>query len=99
MEILVKLVRWLAGLALGVIAYGALDAGDTVPFILILTGALVVLPPIGALVGRFVAPVARHGVAIGLGFALVIAGLAVAGLGDGRRPASDGAEGIQQAAD
>ena len=45
MEMLVKLVRWLAGLALGVIAYGALYAGDTVPFILILAGALVVLCP------------------------------------------------------
>lgn len=99
MEMLVKLVRWLAGLALGVIAYGALYAGDTVPFILILAGALVVLPPVGALVGRFVAPVARHGVAIALGFALAIAGLAVAGLGDGGRAASAEAKDIRQAAD
>ena len=99
MEMLVKLVRWLAGLALGVIAYGALYAGDTVPFILILAGALVVLPPVGALVGRFVALVARHGVAIALGFALAIAGLAVAGLGDGGRAASGEAKDIRQAAD
>ena len=80
---LINLVRWLAGLTLGFIAYGALLAGDIIPFILMLAGALVVLPPVGALIGRFVAPVARHGVAIGLGFALVLAGLAVTGLTSG----------------
>ena len=99
MQMLVKLVRWLAALALGVIAYGALYAGDTVPFILILAGALVVLPPVGALVGRFIAPVARHGVAIALGFALVLAGLGVASLGSGGQPVAGEAEGVRQTAD
>ncbi|MFZ7096740.1 hypothetical protein ACOPJQ_02280 [Luteimonas dalianensis] len=80
---LIKLVRWVAALALGLIAYGALRAGDVVPFLLILAGALVVLPPVGALLGRLAAPVGRHGVAIAVGFAFVMAGLAVTGLTSG----------------
>ncbi len=80
---LIKLVRWIAALALGFIAYGALLAGDIVPFILMLAGALVVLPPVGALLGRVIAPLNRHGMAIAVGFAFVLAGLAVTGLTSG----------------
>lgn len=80
---LINLVRWLAGLALGFIAYGALRAGDVIPFILMLTGALVVLPPVGSLLGQLIAPLNRHGMAIAVGFAFVLAGLAVTGLTSG----------------
>src|SRR5690554_7130666 len=97
MEILIKLVRWLAGLALGFIAYGALRAGDTIPFTLMLAGALVVLPPVGALAGRLATPVGRHSVAIALGFTLVLAGLAVAGLTSDRAPVPGETPGSEQA--
>lgn len=86
MELLLKLVRWALALVLGFIAWRALSLGDIVPGVLMLAGALVILPPAGALVARFAAPVARHAVAIGLGFALVLCGLAIAGLDSERAP-------------
>lgn len=89
---LIKLVRWALALALGFIAFGAMYAGDTVPAILMVAGALVILPPVGAFVGRFAPPVARHGVAIAIGFALVLAGLAVTSLTSGGAKAPDGSE-------
>jgi len=86
MDLLLKLVRWGLALVLGLIAWRALSLGDTVPGVLMLAGALVIVPPVGALVARLAAPVARHGFAIGLGFALVLAGLAAAGLDPERGP-------------
>lgn len=86
MELLLKLVRWALALVLGIIAWRALSLGDIVPGVLMLAGALVIVPPVGALIARLAAPVARHGVAIGLGFALVLAGLALAGLDPERGP-------------
>ena len=87
MEMLLRLVRWVLALVLGFIAWRALSLGDIGPGVLMLAGALVIVPPVGALVGRFAAPVARHAVAIGLAFTLVLAGLALAGLDPERSPA------------
>lgn len=81
MQLLLTFVRWALALALGFIAFTALQAGDTLPALVMFLGALVVLPPIALLLGRLAAPLARPAVAIGLAFALVLAGLALAGLG------------------
>lgn len=86
MQMLLKLVRWVLALVLGFIAWRALSLGDIVPGVLMLAGALVIVPPVGALVALAAAPVARHGFAIGLGFALVLAGLALAGVDPERGP-------------
>lgn len=88
MEVLLKLVRWLLALVFGFIAWRALSLGDIVPGALMVAGALVILPPVGALVARLAPAVARNAVAIALGFALAIAGLAVAGMDDDLAPAS-----------
>ena len=88
MEVLLKLVRWLLALVLGFIAWRALSLGDIAPGALMLAGALVIVPPVGALVARLAPAVARDAVAIALGFALAIAGLAVAGLDDDLAPTS-----------
>lgn len=89
MEVLLKLVRWLLALVLGFISWRALSLGDIVPGLLMLAGALVIVPPVGALVARLAPVVARDGVAIAVGFALAIAGLAVAGLNPDRVPAPE----------
>lgn len=96
MQLLLTLLRWALALALGFIALTALRAGDTLPALVMFLGVLVVLPPIAALLGRLAAPLARPAVAIGLAFALVLAGLALVGLTSGHPPASVAAPGGEQ---
>lgn len=89
MGMLLNIVRWLLAVVLGFIAWRALSLGDIVPGVLMLAGALVILPPVGGLVARLAPAVARDGVAIALGFALAMAGLAAAGLNPERVPAAE----------
>lgn len=86
---LMSLVRWVLALTLGFIAWGAFSAGDTIPAVPMLAGALVVLPPVGNLLARLAPAVKRPAVAIAIGFALVLAGLALVGLTSGERMAPD----------
>ncbi|MGY0633915.1 hypothetical protein [Luteimonas sp. A478] len=86
---LITLVRWVLALMLGFIAWGAFSAGDTIPSIPMFAGALVVLPPVGHLLGRLARPVKRPAVAIAIGFVLVLGGLALAGLTAGGGMAPD----------
>lgn len=78
MDTLLKIVRWLLGLFLLTLALGALFTKAFLAALVMLIGILIILPPGGAWVGRFIAPVARHGVSIGIGLVLFFAGLAVA---------------------
>ena len=78
MDVLLKVLRWVLGLFLGFTALGALFAGSFIAFLLMAVGVLVIIPPSGAWIGRFIAPVARHGAAIGIGFVCFFAGLAMA---------------------
>lgn len=77
MDTLLKVVRWVLGLFLGFTAFGGLVAGAFVGALVMLGGMLIVLPPSGAWIGRFVAPVARHGAAIGIGLLLWLTGIVV----------------------
>ncbi|MBH1745992.1 hypothetical protein I5V28_09185 [Stenotrophomonas maltophilia] len=78
MDVLLKVLRWVLGLFLGFTALGALFAGSFIAFLLMAVGVLVIIPPSGAWIGRFIAPVSRHGAAIGIGLVCFFAGLAMA---------------------
>lgn len=78
MDILLKVLRWVLGLFLGFTALGALFTGSFIAFLLMAAGVLVIIPPSGTWIGRFIAPIARHGAAIGIGFVCFFAGLAMA---------------------
>lgn len=78
MDMLLKVVRWVLGLFLGFTALGALLTGSLIAFFVMALGVLIIIPPSGAWIGRFVAPVARHGAAIGIGLVCWFAGMAVA---------------------
>lgn len=78
MDMLLKVVRWVLGLFLGFTALGALFTGDFIATLVMLAGVLIIVPPSGAWIGRYIAPIARHGAAIGIGLVLFFAGIAVA---------------------
>lgn len=80
MDTLLKVVRWVLGLFLGFMAFGALVTGAFAATAVMMAGVLVIIPPSGAWIGRFIAPVARHGAAIGIGLLLVFIGFVVAAM-------------------
>lgn len=77
MDMLLKVVRWLLGLVLALTALGALFSGEGIAFLVMAVGVLIILPPSGAWIGRFVAPVSRHGAAIAIGLVCFFAGVAL----------------------
>lgn len=86
MDTLLKVLRWVLGLFLSFTALGALFTGDFIAALVMLAGVLVIIPPSGAWIGRFVAPVARHGAAVGIGLVLFFAGIAVAVINSDPKP-------------
>ena len=67
MDMLLKVLRWVLGLFLGFTALGALFTGAFIAFLVMAIGVLVIIPPSGAWIGRFISPVTRNGAAIGIG--------------------------------
>ena len=78
MDMLLKVLRWVLGLFLGFTALGALFTGAFIAFLVMAIGVLVIIPPSGAWIGRFISPVTRNGAAIGIGLVCFFAGMAVA---------------------
>lgn len=99
MDISLKVLRWVLGILLGLATLGAVFSGHFIAVLVMAAGVLIIIPPSGTWIGRFIAPLARHGAAIAIGLVCFFAGITYSAIySEPSAPAAPAAAAASQAA-